>query len=201
MLEWRPLINKLMKKFLLIAAFGILLLPACTWFGGKDGSKQLDPEQAAKKLAELQVKVEHIKNPAAPMVVVPAKTADAVKPAELKKVEEISKPVEKPKIEDSNFIKLSDVPANGSTINKLPLILTGKVSTNVTKIIVTATSESGKYNDVYQLNDFKAGSSDFTYRASTDWENLWNGTNTYQLKAYFKDGTSKDVKIKITFKG
>ena len=107
-----------------------------------------------------------------------------------------------------NYVTLNS-PANESDHHEEPIIFNGVVSPNTTKIIVTATGgdpDTGPdmlgmpyYNDVYTLQEFKSGDTSFTYRASMDWNNLTWGTNDYEFKAYFDDGTTSATYTTIFF--
>jgi len=107
-----------------------------------------------------------------------------------------------------NYVTLNS-PANESDHHEEPIIFNGVVSPNTTKIIVTATGGDPNtgpdmlgmpyYNDVYTLQEFKSGDTSFTYRASMDWNNLTWGTNDYEFKAYFDDGTTSATYTTIFF--
>ena len=104
-------------------------------------------------------------------------------------------------------------PADGSNFDfnsTLPIVFTGEVSKNTTKIVVTATGGDpdcdniqGMCNpymeDIYTLQDFEHGDSSFTYRAQQEWNNLTLGPNNYTFTAYFDNGDSKNATITINF--
>lgn len=103
--------------------------------------------------------------------------------------------------EVQSFIKLDPTPADKSTIKEKSVKFTGTVSTDVTKIVVTASSENsyGKIviNDKYQLKNFKPGDKTFYYNANVDWENMTMGNNFYKFEAFFEDGSTKSIEITI----
>lgn len=91
-----------------------------------------------------------------------------------------------------------DNPKDGTSISQDPLTLSGTVSDGATKITVTANAGT-KNEDVYTLSTFKQNSKKFTYKASKKFGNMISGLNTYEFKAFFKDGSIKTTRIMINF--
>jgi hypothetical protein len=81
--------------------------------------------------------------------------------------------------------------------NLAPIIITGKVSSDTQKIIVTAVGKD--YHDVYQLKNYKSGDKTFQYQMKENFGNLSQGTNEYYFQAFFKDGTSENAYLRIYY--
>ncbi len=122
---------------------------------------------------------------------------------------DVEKEVEKaPKYTGESFISLSS-PKSEETFSEVPIIFKGTVSPNTTKIVVNGTGGTKDeacdgicfpyYNDTYTLKDFNLGDKTFVYRAKEDWKNLTMGSNDYTFTAYFENGTSSSVKLKIYY--
>lgn len=99
----------------------------------------------------------------------------------------------------NKFITLSS-PANDETFTVQPVIFTGTVSPNTTKIIATAKMPLERDNpadktDVYTLQNFKLGDTTFKYSAAAKYNNMVIGSNDYTFTAYFNDGTTKDAHV------
>lgn len=98
-----------------------------------------------------------------------------------------------------NYITLNS-PANDTNFTEEPIIFTGVVSPNTTKVVVTwEPPTNGEANDVYKLQSFNYGDSSFRYSAKVSYNNLAHGTNKYEFKAYFDDGTTKSTNIQIYY--
>ncbi|MBU1151501.1 hypothetical protein KJ632_01585 [Patescibacteria group bacterium] len=103
-----------------------------------------------------------------------------------------------------NFITINS-PQTDDVIHEEPIIFTGVVSPNVTKLEIKAVGGPGGlggsegYTDNYMLQDFKYGDDKFSYRASQDFHNLMYGTNNYTFKAYYEDGSTKTSVVSIFF--
>jgi len=108
----------------------------------------------------------------------------------------------------ANYITLNS-PQNEATMSEAPVIFSGVVSPNTTKLVVTASGgnkdcSDGEmcfhyWEDVYRLQDFNYGDKSFTYRANEDWDNLKYGSNDYEFKAYFDDSTVKSTHLTIFY--
>jgi hypothetical protein len=91
------------------------------------------------------------------------------------------------------YIKIVNIEDN-STLFDQPIEFKGMVSSNVKKIIVTATGK-----DIYTLNEFKYGDGNFTYKASTQFGNLELGSNEYSFEAFFDDGSTQSVILTVFY--
>lgn len=112
---------------------------------------------------------------------------------------EVKSPVaEEKKAENSSGSISINAPKDGETLSKEPVNFSGIVTEGATKIVVTANSGT-KNEDIYTLNNFKSGDKKFTYKASRNFKNMVNGSNTYEFTAYFKDGKTKSSKLTINF--
>ena len=94
--------------------------------------------------------------------------------------------------------------------SSLPIVFTGEVTTNATKIVVTATGGDPTCDpdielchiymeDIYTLQDFEHGDDSFIYRAKPEWDNLTAGENTYTFTAHFDDGSTESITIIINY--
>ena len=174
----------------------------------------LEPEVDTEVIEELEEKVEEAKDDDGD---------DDVKELEEKiedleeKVEDLEDEVEEKEetIEDNeesineeavvysgeNFIKVIS-PNDGAGFSTEPVEFTGEVSPNTEKIVVTVVAEGTSppaVKDVYQLQNFNYGDESFVYRASTEWDNLFNGGYIYQFEAYFDDGGKESTEIYISY--
>lgn len=104
--------------------------------------------------------------------------------------------------EGPNFITLIS-PDEEMTTHTEPVIFTGDVSPNTTKIVVEASyyklGSMEPLEDVYRLQNFKYGDNSFTYRAKFEFNNLGFGTNKYKFTAYFDDGTTKSDSVTVYY--
>lgn len=102
----------------------------------------------------------------------------------------------------ASYITLNS-PKNDATFSEEPIVFTGVVSPNTTKILATWTSVSFAYdetaNDSYYLQNFKSGDTSFEYSAKVSFKNLREGTNKYAFKAYFDDGTTEYATVQIYY--
>jgi len=108
-----------------------------------------------------------------------------------------------------NFIRLIS-PDPGTAFLSTPISFRGNVSPNTVKIVISA--EGGvegcpnsmnnytarqycysDYTDLYTLQSFDIGDTEFVYRAAPKWNNLTEGPNTYEFTAVFDDGTKKTL--------
>lgn len=123
--------------------------------------------------------------------------------------EEVVEEEEEPEVyTGANYITINS-PDPDSDFHEEPVIFEGVVSPNTKKIVVTATGGTkgaGEdflgtpyYQDVYTLQEFKLGDANFIYRAKMDWDNLTWGSNEYELKAYYDDGTTSSAYITVFF--
>lgn len=97
-----------------------------------------------------------------------------------------------------SFITLKS-PTSGDYFYDEPIRFSGYLSPNTTKVTVKATTPSSPNVDDYTLQQYKPGSTTFSYGAKREWNNLKDGSNTYVFTAYFEDGTSKSTSTTITF--
>lgn len=187
---------KFMKKFLTVI-LGLIFTVAVS------GCEKSAEEE---KIQVLEEKISNLENQIAEDEGAPEKTEEetveekpeVVEPKEEEKEEE---EIKKEVYEGPNFIQIKS-PANNAGISKQPVVFTGEVSPNTTKIIVSASSEGPdgpvEYN-TYQLQNFKEGDKTFKYNAKIDFENLKSGENHYEFKAFFDDETTKVDSVSINF--
>ncbi len=88
-------------------------------------------------------------------------------------------------------------PAEGFQTHEEPVVFKGKVSANTQKIIVRA--KANGVNDVYTLQNYKAGNTTFQYQAKREYGNLAFGTNDYTFTAESASGANKSVTRQIFF--
>lgn len=213
-----------MKKFLILfLIFGILaIFPGCALFQPDEKEEIIVPETTENEDADaLQAKIDELRDNAenetqSPQIseekteepAVPEVESDTEIEAlktQIKGLEEQLAELKTQKAESytgQNFIVLTD-PASDFDTHEEPVIFTGAVSPNTTKIVVTASHGDKNCSldaddmcflyeeDVYTLKAFKAGDTTFTYRAMISYNNLWFGSNNYKFTAYFDDGTAK----------
>ncbi|MFA6992397.1 MAG: hypothetical protein WC269_03925 [Candidatus Gracilibacteria bacterium] len=100
----------------------------------------------------------------------------------------------------ASYITLNN-PTNDASFTEEPILFNGVVSPNTTKILVTwnSTAFGQTYNDAYRLQNFKYGDTAFKYSARISYNNLMQGTNKYEFKAYFDDGTTKSANVQIYY--
>jgi len=121
-----------------------------------------------------------------------------------KNTKKITKTQKETPYKGENYITISN-PKDEVSIYEEPLEIRGIVSPNVTKINVYSThfqmsSEVDTPKTVEQiLQPFQTGDSEFNFKAMRSFENLSPGTNEYEFKAFFQDGTEKSDKIVIYF--
>ncbi len=181
-----------MKKLLsLLASFALVFaLAGCSLdfsFGGEDEEEVFVPEgEVEEEVAEEEEVVEE--------------EEEVVEEEEEPEEEE-----EEPEVyTGANYITIES-PDPDSDFHEEPVIFEGVVSPNTKKIVVTATIPSGDMGnsmprvDVYTLQDFKVGDANFIYRAKMDWDNLFFGTNDYEFKAYYDDGSTSSAYITVFF--
>jgi len=179
-----------MKKLLsLLAGFALIFaLTGCTFDfsfgGGSDEDEIVEPEE---EIVEEEVDEEE---------------EEAEEEEEVVEEEEVEEEVETPDYTGANYVTINS-PDPDSDFHEQPVVFDGVVSPNTKKIIVTATIPAGmgtpQSTDVYTLQDFKSGDADFIYRASMEWDNLSFGTNEYEFKAYYDDGTTSSAYITVFF--
>ncbi len=194
-----------MKKIFttLSAIFFVVSFSGCSFLNNRDDEEKI--KQLEDKISTLENQISENEGANEDLA-----TKDVENPTEeAKDKENIDKekqepPVEEKKIEvyeGPNFIKINS-PANNAGMSKQPVVFTGEVSPNTSKIIVVASSDGPdgpvKYN-TYQLQSFKEGDKNFKYSARIDWGNLKSGQNYYEFTAYLNDGTTKSEKITINY--
>ena len=99
---------------------------------------------------------------------------------------------------------------NDDNVTPLPIVFTGSVSANTTKIVVTAVGGNINcdlldfqgpcipyFKDVYTLQNFKHGDESFIYRADFQLDNLAMDKNTYTFTAHFDDDNTKSEQVTI----
>jgi hypothetical protein len=96
--------------------------------------------------------------------------------------------------DSDSFIRLNK---HDSYYLESPIKLTGSVSPNAQKIVVTARGGSGE--DVYTLRDFSPGDTSFYYRASPELNNLWSGYNEFFFVVQFEGGRTQTTKTSISY--
>ena len=188
------------KKMRNLLAIAVVLF---TFVACKEEAPVVQPNVTSESetIKELQSRIDKLEAESEPEVV-DEKEGEEVK----EEVEE-----EEPKTEKytgQNFISLSS-PKSEETISQVPIVFTGTVSPNTTKIVVNGTGGTKTeacdgicfpyYNDTYTLKDFKFGDKSFVYRADEKWHNLTMGANDYTFTAYFDNDTSSSVKVKIFY--
>jgi outer membrane murein-binding lipoprotein Lpp len=97
-----------------------------------------------------------------------------------------------------SYITLNS-PANESSFTEEPILFNGVVSPDTQKIVVTWKAAAQASGDTYQLQNFKAGDTSFKYSAKVSYLNLSHGTNNYEFKAYFDDGSTKSTNVQIYY--
>lgn len=97
-----------------------------------------------------------------------------------------------------SFITLKS-PENETYFYDEPVRFSGYLSPDTVKVTVKATTPASPNVDDYTLQQYKSGSTSFSYGAKREWNNLSEGSNTYVFTAYFEDGTSKSTSTTITF--
>jgi hypothetical protein len=201
----------------LLLAFG-LVFSACTISIGEDDEK-MEPEveeevneeveKLKEELEEAEKELEELKE-----------TEDDEEPEEDEEPaeeeeepeedEEPAEEEEEPKVEaydGPNYITLNS-PDDEEVLHEEPVVFTGSVSPNTTKVVAVA--EYGTLNcdgmcqeyneDVYRLQKFDYGDSSFTYRAKEEYNNLSSfGSNDFTFTAYFDDGSTKSVDVTVFY--
>ncbi|MFA4814931.1 MAG: hypothetical protein WC924_03505 [Candidatus Gracilibacteria bacterium] len=171
-----------MKKHLALFLALVLLMPACTPQETNDNNEEL--EALHEQVADLEQQLEEKEN------------EESVDPA----VEAVV--VEEEYTGESTIELVS--PTDSEHFHEEPVIFTGTVSPNTTKIVATAHyydsfDASERSTDVYTLTQFTPGDTTFTYRAKMEWDNLGYGESDYLFTAYFDDGRQKAVNVTIYF--
>ena len=181
-----------MKKLLgLLMSFVLVFaLAGCSFsfdFGGDDEEEVVEESVVVEEEEEVVVEVE----------VVEEEEVEEVVEEEVVEEEEVDE-----SYAGTNYITINS-PNPDSDFHEEPIIFEGVVSPNTNKIVATATlttlDPSMPIVDVYTLQEFKLGDANFTYRASMEWNNLLYGTNDYEFKAYYDDGTTSSAYITIFF--
>lgn len=160
-------------------------------------------EPDSDEIAELREKIEELEE----------KLEEKEEPAEEEDPAEEEEEAEEKKAEPytgANYVTV-DSPDNEFTTHEEPIVFKGSVSPNANKIVVTSSGGDpwcgayadgpcfAYYEDVYTLTGFKYGDDTFTYRAKFEYDNLTYGTNEYEFKAYFDDGTTKTANRTIYY--
>ena len=194
-----------MKK--LAAIIGILsmvVLSGCEFFNDSESTVDVELAEDQTKIEELEIKIAAQESQLENGEEVPEEVDED--PAEVKKEEsEKEEPVEV-NYTGASYITLNS-PTNEVTLHDEPVEFKGVVSPNATKIVVTAKSYGlvmGEgiqllNEDIYRLQRFEYGDTTFEYGASFKWDNLEYGTNEYEFKAYFDDGTTKSTSVTVYF--
>jgi hypothetical protein len=100
-------------------------------------------------------------------------------------------------IGEQNEIKSISLNEMDATYSETPIKFIGKTSANTQKIVVTA--QYGGKTDIYTLENFNPGDTTFQYQAAEKWDNLAEGSNSYDFVAYFKDGTTRHTTQTISY--
>ncbi|MFA5948603.1 MAG: hypothetical protein WC806_06625 [Candidatus Gracilibacteria bacterium] len=185
-----------MKKFLIgLSVLSILLMSGCT-LPFSDSAKDKQIEDLSAKIDDLQKQIED-KTPA-------TKPAEEIVPTETPA--ETTPPADttiKTDYTGDNYITLNS-PLNEASFTEEPIVFTGVISPNTTKILTNWTGiypvgDDSPLTDSYKLQNFKYGDTTFKYSAKVSYKNLLNGTNKYEFKAYFDDGTTKSANVQIYY--
>lgn len=184
--------KKTLNSILLVGL--MLIFSGC---GGGDSAN--DPEKNAeiqKEIAELKAKVAILKDEQDGVVKSEVKsevkTEVEVKTEAKSELSNETKTVVK--VENKNSI-IIESPKDKETVTKEPVVFSGTVSEGATKIVVTSSADG----EPYALQTFKSGSTKFSYKAGLKFKNLKVGANTFDFVVTFKDGTTKNSKVKINF--
>jgi len=174
--------KKILIGFLLLSLLG---LSGCNLFD--DGKKDAQIEDLSQKIDDLQKQLDE-KADTSTTTDTTADTTDTT-----------ITPTDTPYTGD-NYITLNN-PANEASFTEEPIVFNGIVSPNATKILVTWKSSTlGQvYNDAYKLQNFKYGDTTFRYSAKFSFNNLIQGSNKYEFKAYFDDGSTKSANVQIYY--
>jgi len=106
-----------------------------------------------------------------------------------------------------NFLTLNS-PSDEDIFSEEPIVFSGVVSPNTSKVVVTWTADefcmgdscTGKVlEDVYKLQNFKYGDESFKYQAKESFDNLQMGTNNYEIVAYFDDGKTSSESLTVYY--
>lgn len=180
-----------MKKFLIgLLILNILALSGCASPSG-NSNKDTQIEDLSQKIDDLQKQLDEKSDPVV--------TTEDTKIDTTDKTPTPPTPTTPPKTttyKGDNYVTLNN-PINETTFSEEPILFNGVVSPNTTKILVTWNGTDG--NDVYSLQNFKYGDTSFKYSAKVSYNNLEHGTNKYEFKAYFDDGTTKSTNIQIYY--
>jgi len=103
----------------------------------------------------------------------------------------------------SHSITITSPSKNLMTFTVAPVTFKGSVSEGAKKIQVIAKGEGNShadsYSDDYFLENFKAGDTEFSYRAAKKWDNMDLGRNDYEFIAHFEDGSVEKNKISLNY--
>lgn len=189
-----------MKRFVASLFIISVLLPlsACDIsFDGDEKDKQI--EELTKQVEDLESKVPEEEKTEEDKP--EEETKPDVSPEEDAKVTETIKEFEE-KVQEG-YITLKS-PSNEATFyDDTNIVFKGIVSPNTSKIVVTWKGPGSiigePTEDVYRLQSFKYGDSSFKYTAKVSYYNLGMGSNKYEFKAYFDDGTTKTANLTIFY--
>ncbi len=185
-----------MKKWFLLLAALLLLVPACT-------PQPTNEETENEEIEELREQVQNLEEELEEQELLEEEKEEEPTP-EL----EPEPVIEETVVEEETYTGESTVklvsPTDGERFHEEPVTFTGTVSPNVEKIVATAYyydsfEASERSTDVYTLSQFTPGDTTFTYRAQMDWNNMGFGANDYLFTAYFEDGRQKAVSVTIYF--
>jgi hypothetical protein len=108
----------------------------------------------------------------------------------------------------ASFITI-DYPKENTPVKWGSYTLKGSVSPNTTKVVVTAKGLNGGGGieepetwttlDQYTLSLFKLGDTTWSYQVAEKYNNLWVWGNSFTVKAYFTDGTTKEVTRQVSY--
>ncbi len=176
---------------------GLTILLTLTGCGLSLGGSSVDKEKVTNlesRVNELQAKLDQAKKDADAQAATatPTTTNPTTPPGTT--VPPVTPVVQTPPTTTDNFIYIES-PSNDQSFYSVPVKFLGHVAPNASKITVRATNPSHTKVDEYTLQNFKEGSTTFTYGASPEWNNLQEGSNTYIFTAYFKDGSTKSTSL------
>lgn len=161
-----------MKKYI-ISLLVLLSLSSC-------GEPAVDIEQAKKEMLQTPTSTEQTETP----------STETQKSTEVKTIEPETKLIETRAITREQFIELGDI--DESAIADGEVTISGTTSETVDQIEVLFTNADSVFpDDNYTLQTFKAGDTSFKYVASSKFQVLDFGTNTYIIKAYSGDDVSE----------
>jgi len=209
---------KIMKKFTLLLLVLVLMMSACEFSFNLGGDKE-EGDNVSEESFVPEDKEQDSDDDEDDDDVEEDDDDDDDKDAAIKELEEkVAQLEEKLEASDQelketvksadNYITL-DSPGSDDEFYEAPIEFTGSVSPGTERIVVKATvgtdCQPGDlcvapyYEDVYTLQDFEPGDTEFIYRANEDWDNLTHGTNDYEFRAYFEDGSMKTTEVSIYY--